>query len=549
MQFMKKTLCALILCAMTIPCTAFADNTATIETSDTITLFSDSVSDIQITEDEREFMEFFASQIKERNKEITVPDTFNISSERFGTIYRECMGNFLKDVHPEIFYFDGSVSYNSGTLRKITPSYSMTDEEIEEAETSISLELEKIKGLLNDSMTDTEKVLTVHDYIAAEYEYDTVLFSNPGEESRTLDTMVAKKKGVCQGYASLFKYVMDNIGIECECVPSDECRHVWNKVRISIDGEEKKWYNIDVTADDPLIDMASNISHKNFLVNDDEIKDLDPNLHGSWNEYKWDSTTPATISDSTDFSDSVIHNVGGQMIYKDNKWYGFAAADDDNNNVLSVIDIPDNEIIPLYTPPSKFRWFVSGTSNTYYSSQISSMVLFEDNIFFNSPDKIYVYNTKTNSADIVYNFEDENPDKKDISKTYIYGIRVRNNNLYAEYTTCPYNTLDDEGNIISAKMDDLIPVKLAGAFPCSSEILPIEGRAIRVNLSIPDSLKNTALMRAAQYNENNLFIGFANPIENSDNDYLCSDDCKTIKAFIWDSSNQKPLADVSNFTF
>lgn len=552
MQFMKKILCALILCVMAFPCTAFADSSIETAASETISLFDTVDSSVSLTDEECEFMEFFASQLKERETEISVPETFNITSERFGQIYSECMGSFLTNEHPEIFYFDGSVSYNKGILKKITPKYSMTDEEIDAVGNAITAELNKIKNLLDDSMSDMEKVLVVHDYIAASYEYDTTLFTNPGKESRRLDSMVLKKKGVCQGYASLFKYVMDNIGIECENVLSDECSHVWNKVKISADDEsEEKWYNIDVTADDPLMDMASNISHSQFLVNDNEIKTLNPELHSAWNTYKWDNKTPATVSDSTDFSSSVIHDIGGQIVYKDGIWYGFLSSDNSNHNALSVIDIKNNDVIPRYTTSSDFKWFVSGSKSSYYPSQISSMVLLDGNIYFNSPNQIYMYNPKTNSADVIYDFETKNPDYNDISKTYIFGIRVRNNRMHIEYTTQPFTTADSEGNITEAKMDAIIPVEITSSspFPCLSEITPLEGHSIRISLSIPDPIKSSAAARIAQYNENGLFIGFADPIEDETDNYICADNCKTVKAFIWDNFYQKPLADVSAFVF
>ena len=501
MKLIKKILCALIVCALVTPYTVFAEENMAYEASTTLSLFSDDTPDIQPTVEEAAFMEFLASEFAKRHTEITVPDEYNIDSSRFGEIYHYYMGNFLQNEHPELFYAGGGIRYNIGTIRTIEVSYTMTDDEIIEAEAAISAELKKIKGLISDKMTDVEKVLLVHDYIAANYEYDTDLFTNPGSESRRLDTMVMRKKGVCQGYANLFKYVMDNIGIECVNVPSNECTHVWNKVKL-----DDEWYNIDITSDDPLMDLASSISHKYFLVNDNEIKQLDTHLHTAWNAYKWDNKTPVEVSESEIFSQSVVHKIPGQMVYKDGKWYGFTnlVSDEDTvYNVLSTIDVTKNTITPAsptfsdsaYTKSSDFRWYVHGSDSSYWSAN-SGIVLYNGNIYFNSPDKVYKYNTEENCVNAVYDFAEENPDKKDISNTYLYGIRVRDDALHIEYTTQPYTTQNEHGEMVSAKMDAIIQI-LPEVLPCSStQSFNEETGEVTVSLSIPDTIESPKVMIA-----------------------------------------------------
>lgn len=541
MKFIKKILCALIVCALVTPYTVFAEENMAYEVSTTLSLFNDDTPDIQPTDEEALFMEFLASEFAKRHTEITVPDEYNIDSSRFGEIYRYYMGSFLQNEHPELFYAGGGIRYNIGTIRTIEVSYTMTDAEISEAETAISAELEKIKGLISNDMTNVEKVLLVHDYIAANYEYDTDLFTNPGSESRRLDTMVMRKKGVCQGYANLFKYVMDNIGIECVNVPSNECKHVWNKVKL--DGE---WYNIDVTSDDPLMDLASSISHEYFLVNDDEIKKLDTSLHTTWNAYKWDNKTPVEVSESEDFSQSLVHKIPGQMVYKDGTWYGFTDSED-KDNVLSTIDVTENTVNPVYTDSSAFRWYSYGSTGLYYPITRSSLVLYNGDIYFNSPNKVYKYDIAQNSAEVIYDFAEKNPNKIDISNTYLYGIRVRDDALHIEYTTRPYTIQNEQGKV-DAKMDAIIQI-LPETLPCSStQSFNEETGEVTVSLSIPDTIESPKVM-IAEFDDNGMLIGFAERNEDELSVTFTPDaTCKTIKTFIWDGINYSPLSYVTPLT-
>ena len=569
MNFMNKVICMLVICSACVPCTAFAYEDTEYEIVPAVSLYDENThSSIQPTDEEVEFLEYLADEFELCHTEIAVPEKYRISISFFkeGGIYANYMGKFLQSEHPELFYVSGLSKYvadNAGIIKSVTAAYSMSNAEIDTAKTAISAELEKVKGLIGDDLTDTEnhmsdteKVLLVHDYIASNYEYDTTLFSNPGSESRRLDTMVMQKKGVCQGYSYLFKYIMDNIGIECENVMSDACHHMWNKVNISVDGsDEKKWYNIDITSDDPLLDRASNISHEYFLVNDNEIKEIDAakldNLHTAWNEYKWDDKTPATVSDSTDFSQSIIHDVPGQMVYKTGTWYGFIKqnnSDNDSYNSLCTIDIGKNTAASIYTDSSK--WYVHGQNQYIYQNLINSLALYNGDIYFNSPDKVYIYNTTDNNAEVIYDFAAQNPDKTDVSNTYLYGLRVRDNVLYAEYTTQPYTTRNENGEIISAKMDDLIRITTETyTFPCSSSAeFNNETREVTVTLSIPDELKETAKVLIAEFDENGVLIGFAEREENQDTvTFSPNNDCKTIKSFIWGSDNS-PMSKVDSFT-
>lgn len=119
---------------------------------------------------------------------------------------------------------------------------------------------DKVNTFINSIDTDiseTEKVLLVHDWIAMNTVYGYIsqyVDENGQEQPLTADAknrghsmygVLIDGVGVCQSYTEAMCYILPKLGVECvSCVCSD-INHVWNCVKI--DG---KWYHVDVTWDD-----------------------------------------------------------------------------------------------------------------------------------------------------------------------------------------------------------------------------------------------------------------------------------------------------------
>lgn len=396
-------------------------------------------------EDKLSLMDFIVDKIYNLEPEFEIGD-YGVTQDDFNVLWSEYLGSCLQYDHPEIFYSLGECSYEiqgDGTVDTVRLKYGITQDEATAARALIDAEAQKIISMLDNSMTDVEKVLIVHDYIVANYQYDIrVMSDNPeirASANRTLDKMVEEKMGVCQGYSYLFKYVMNKAGIECVTVPSDECSHMWNKVKI--DG---KWYNIDLTSDDPIPDQSVNVNHKYFLLSDTEMiaadADSDAALHKTWNKFKWDTVTPSEVADSDDYKDSELRNITGAGIFLDGAFYCF-----DSDNYICSVDFKDNTLKKVYegsyfnsSPQTyeditEFTWFAKGSNSSFYSLPRSAMVLYEGNIYFNSPNKIYMFNPSDNTAVAVVNAEDILAEEDlDISNTYFFGLRVTDAKLIAE---------------------------------------------------------------------------------------------------------------------
>ena len=161
----------------------------------------------------------------------------------------------LKDIEAQ------SVTSSSITFKL---SYRYTKETYDKMVVSYKKAVDKILEKLDDDMSTYTKIKTIHDSIASSAVYDMDY-----KLSDTIYGTLVKKKGKCDGYAKTFSYICGQAGIRTVTVigsdiyTTDGMLHMWNKVYYN-----KKWYNIDVTWDDPVSNMKANRRYDFFMVSD-----------------------------------------------------------------------------------------------------------------------------------------------------------------------------------------------------------------------------------------------------------------------------------------
>ena len=99
--------------------------------------------------------------------------------------------------------------------------------------------------------SNEEKIKRVNDWMIDNLTYD----QSSGENKYNIYGAITEAKAVCEGYARMFKYIMDGMNIPCILVSGeatnsngDSESHAWNYVQL--DGG---WYAVDVTWNDPVI--------------------------------------------------------------------------------------------------------------------------------------------------------------------------------------------------------------------------------------------------------------------------------------------------------
>lgn len=130
---------------------------------------------------------------------------------------------------------------------------------------------DKIKSLLKswklEDASDYEKVKKVHDYIIKRVAYDQTY-----QKYSAYDALI-NKSSVCEGYATAAYRLFTELGLESRIVTGwagvkVPVAHAWNIVKV--DG---KWYNIDLTWDDPITNTGEQILiYDYFLKNEEDFK-------------------------------------------------------------------------------------------------------------------------------------------------------------------------------------------------------------------------------------------------------------------------------------
>ena len=516
-----------------------------------ITMFAD--TSVKISENEKSAVEDIISDLNNLKTESDI-QKYNIPLDNIQELI-DSLPKAIQYEHPELFYVDlqgKNFSYKSEDGQTISSiivkePFTMEKDEISKAQKLIDDECDKISASVPKDATDVEKVLFVHDYITSHYEYDTTY------QNRTLYTAVRDKKCVCQGYSYLFMYVMNKyFDIECTTVPSDTCQHMWNKVKI-----DDKWYNIDLTSDDPLPNLSSLANHTYFLLSDEELKTVSAasatdqgvynealDIHRTWNVNTWYGEPVITAEDDT-YKDSIIHNVSRSVSFLDGKIYCF-----NDKNELSALDLSTNTFTPAYKDTSKYYWFVYGDNKSAYSSHFNVTVAYSGKLYFNSPNKVFEFDAKTNTAKEIYEYT-EIPD---ISKTYLFGLTVKDGNLCAEYTTNLMNGVESFITIITAPKPTETPIVTESptvtespvptetptvtevpkpVIAYESKITPKDDGTYTISVDKKIETTDTPILYVAEFDENNILIGlkavpYTEPVSVS-----AHDDSQMLKAFVW----------------
>jgi transglutaminase/protease-like cytokinesis protein 3 len=122
-----------------------------------------------------------------------------------------------------------------------------------------------LKALDLEDATDYKKVKAIHDYIIKRTSYDQTL------KKHTAYNALINKSSVCEGYALAAYRMFTDAGIECRIITGTAGggSHAWNIVKVN-----GKWYNIDLTWDDPIMSSGEQVlRYDYFLKNEKEFND------------------------------------------------------------------------------------------------------------------------------------------------------------------------------------------------------------------------------------------------------------------------------------
>ncbi len=339
----------------------------------------------------------------------TCPDYVDISS--FGipnsTDAKNALKNFIWCDTPELFHIYAiGFSGMGNTISQIHVQYYYDQEQystmMEELYNESQKFLTGIKG--NDSLSDLEKALLIHDRIALNtvYDYPTVWADKSVDENHNAYGPIVLGKAVCQGYAMAYSYLLDQVGIQNEYCASETMNHGWSIVYIN--GTP---YHVDVTWDDGYIE--GEVSHDNFLKSTSYFKS---NGHNA-NDY---STLPADSTYDSFFWDDVYSSF---ELIDDTLYFIERCPDNAKTPFQKLYGYKDGATFELHTIES--TWWANKEGGYYWIPNYSRLSANGITLFFSVSDGIYSFDPQTEAINLELTFESETE--------AIYGFIFKNNSF------------------------------------------------------------------------------------------------------------------------
>ncbi len=171
-------------------------------------------------------------------------------------------------VNPFNSYSSIKTIYDDSGEITIIVNHLYNEEEIRKANTEID---EIIEKTTNDSMSDKQKILAIHDYIINRTKYDVKRADTGNSEydSARIQGLLYEHYAICSGYTDTMAIILDKLHIPNYKISSKS--HIWNAVYI--DGE---WKHLDLTWDDPVNSSGKDtLEHNFFLIDSKTLKEND----------------------------------------------------------------------------------------------------------------------------------------------------------------------------------------------------------------------------------------------------------------------------------
>ena len=221
-------------------------------------------------------------------------ERFELTTEGVGGIYGEMLGTQQLPWYVRLDW-----SYWCGgraTVQYLAPRY--LDPAVYDRSRYEKAAAEVLEETVHPGMSQMQIALSIHDYLAIHCAYDESL-----ERYTAYDALV-RDSAVCQGYAEAYMDLLRRAGIECIVVSSEEMNHAWNQVKL--DG---RWYNVDLTWNDPAPNREGMAGHSFFLVSDAQMASPEYGYYG------W--TSPNECTDTTYDQGAFWADVISPVVYED----------------------------------------------------------------------------------------------------------------------------------------------------------------------------------------------------------------------------------------
>lgn len=296
--------------------------------------------------------------------------------EAFCTAFFRC-GGFADENSEKIIIEGIDVTYFDNYIGNVDNGYAQA---IKSRQETITEQYGYALSVVKDGMTDVEKALALHDYIAtyAEYPEPVAVYEDGYQEFSpecySVPELLASRHAVCCAYSRLYTMLLTDCGVEAVSVDNVALNHEWSLVKL--DG---KWYHVDCTWDDPnFFGSTENgeysediwsigaVSHTYFLVDNESLVsegrdgyELTYSPHGK----TYDKMPSA--EEKPAFSESFFKGFGISGDVKFNYVKGFWYSLDKDTSQLMKTDYDTGESVAVDFPlqPGDFIKFVDSAND------------------------------------------------------------------------------------------------------------------------------------------------------------------------------------------
>lgn len=182
------------------------------------------------------------------------------------------LSNINNFVHPYNSFKHIETEYDSAGKVSIHVIKNYTTKEIEVVSSKVK-EIEQT--IFNQDLSVYNQVKVIHDYIINNSVYDQQRSDNNvvNYKSDIAYGPLIEGHGLCGGYTDSMALFLIDLNIKNYKIAS--AKHVWNGILVN-----DKWYNLDLTWDDPVVNDGRNLLEYNyFLITSEKFKTLNDNQH------------------------------------------------------------------------------------------------------------------------------------------------------------------------------------------------------------------------------------------------------------------------------
>lgn len=329
---------------------------------------------------DEQIMDYLYQQMQARVTPIDVSE-YDIPYETTKPVKIQRLVSGVLNENPDLYYVSNGFGYSHNGTKiislKITYDTTLSDSQWQQG-------VDAALASVDQSMGDLQKAIVLHDYLAVncEYDYENLEADTLPAASFSTYGVFANRIAVCQGYALAYKYLLNQVGIDCYMVTSDTMNHAWNLIKL--DGQ---YYQVDVTWDDPVWDLVGRAVHTYMFCSDGVFQDTAHN-HKDWSVTSGSSVVDYQATD-TRYDNAFWTDCTSPLVLSGSDCY-YISPDGGQSGKPALMKTSLNDVTADGTALQEIdKWTVWLSSPMAWQGAFSGLFRIGDRLYFNDKANIY----------------------------------------------------------------------------------------------------------------------------------------------------------------